>query len=128
MAVCICKVDCGDTINDGKTSEVFKISEVRNNRRKWNIGDPEQSGKQTCADIHPKFLKNIFMNTSDIMGGIGVTITLVAYFCMSFKYMPAHGRLFFLLNTLGAALTCFSSWLITYWPFLYWKEHGQLHQ
>ncbi|MES2882545.1 MAG: hypothetical protein V4676_10380 [Bacteroidota bacterium] len=57
------------------------------------------------------------MKTSDIIGGIGVTITLVAYFCMSFKFMSSHGRLFFLLNTIGAALTCFSSWLISYWPF-----------
>jgi hypothetical protein len=57
------------------------------------------------------------MSTSDWIGAIGVAITLVAYFCMSFKWMSAHGRIFFLLNTIGAALTCFASYLISYWPF-----------
>lgn len=58
------------------------------------------------------------MSTSDWIGAIGVAITLVAYFCMSFKWMSAHGRTFFLLNTVGAAMTCFASWLIAYWPFV----------
>jgi len=57
------------------------------------------------------------MNESDLIGTIGVTITLVAYFCMSFRWISAHGVPFFLCNTIGAALTCFSSWLIAYWPF-----------
>jgi len=58
------------------------------------------------------------MSTSDWIGAIGVAITLVAYFCMSFKWMSAHGRTFFLLNTVGAAMTCFASCLIAYWPFV----------
>ena len=57
------------------------------------------------------------MTHSDLIGTIGVAITLIAYFCMSFRWMSAHGVLFFLCNTVGAALTCFSSWLISYWPF-----------
>jgi hypothetical protein len=31
--------------------------------------------------------------------------------------MSGHSRIFFLLNTIGAALTCFASYLISYWPF-----------
>jgi hypothetical protein len=31
--------------------------------------------------------------------------------------MPAQSRLFFALNTIGSSLTCFSSYLIQYWPF-----------
>ena len=58
------------------------------------------------------------MNTSDWIGAIGVAITLVAYFCMSVKWMSAHSRIFFLLNTVGAILTCFASYLISYWPFV----------
>jgi hypothetical protein len=58
------------------------------------------------------------MSTSDWIGAIGVAITLIAYFCMSFKWMSAHGRIFFLLNTVGAVLTCFASCLISYWPFV----------
>jgi hypothetical protein len=58
------------------------------------------------------------MNLSDWIGAIGVAITLLAYFCMSFKWMSPHGKTFFFLNTLGAALTCYASLLISYWPFV----------
>ena len=58
------------------------------------------------------------MSTSDWVGAFGVAITLVAYFCMSVRWMPAHSRTFFFLNTLGAAITCFASYLISYWPIV----------
>lgn len=58
------------------------------------------------------------MNLPDAIGAVGVVIQLVAYFCMSFRWMSAHGRIFFLMNTVGSALTCYSSWLLTYWPFI----------
>lgn len=58
------------------------------------------------------------MSISDWIGTIGVALTLVAYFCMSVRWMSAHSRIFFLLNTIGAILTCFASYLISYWPFV----------
>ena len=58
------------------------------------------------------------MSTSDWIGTIGVTLILIAYFCSTFKWMSPHGRIFFLLNTIGAAMTCFASYLISYWPFV----------
>lgn len=57
-------------------------------------------------------------SASDWIGAAGVAVTLVAYFCMSFRWMSAHGRTFFLLNTIGAAMTCLASYLIAYWPFV----------
>ncbi|HEX6334966.1 MAG TPA: hypothetical protein VFZ78_12110 [Flavisolibacter sp.] len=58
------------------------------------------------------------MNLSEWMGTIGVTLILVAFFCSTFRWMSAHSRIFFLLNTVGAALACLASWLIPYWPFV----------
>lgn len=58
------------------------------------------------------------MSSSDWIGTIGVGITLLAYFCMSVKWMSGHSRIFFLLNTIGAAMSCFASYLIPYWPFV----------
>ncbi|MGN6398970.1 MAG: CBU_0592 family membrane protein [Flavisolibacter sp.] len=58
------------------------------------------------------------MSTSDWIGTISVAITLVAYFCMGVRWMSADSRIFFLLNTVGAILTCFASYLISYWPFV----------
>jgi hypothetical protein len=57
------------------------------------------------------------MATSDWIGTAGVFLILLAYFCMTFKWMSAQSRLFFALNTIGSAMTCFSSYLISYWPF-----------
>ncbi len=57
------------------------------------------------------------MTISDWIGTIGVTLILFAYFCSTFNWMSAHSRIFFMLNTIGAAMTCFASYLISYWPF-----------
>jgi len=57
------------------------------------------------------------MSYSDWIGTIGVLLILVAYFCSTFNWMSAHSRIFFMLNTAGAAMTCFASYLISYWPF-----------
>ncbi|MGE5519437.1 MAG: CBU_0592 family membrane protein [Candidatus Dadabacteria bacterium] len=58
------------------------------------------------------------MNYSDLIGVIGVGLILLAYFCSSFKLMPSNSSLYFLLNTVGAALACYASYLISYWPFV----------
>lgn len=58
------------------------------------------------------------MSTSDWMGTIGVGLILIAYFCSTFHWMSAHSRTFFFLNTAGAALSCYASYLIAYWPFV----------
>lgn len=57
------------------------------------------------------------MNTNDWIGTVGVFLILVAYFCSTFNWMSSQGRIFFALNTIGAAMTCFASYLIRYWPF-----------
>ena len=58
------------------------------------------------------------MNSSDWIGTIGVGLILIAYFCSTFHWMSAQSRIFFLLNTIGAAMACFASYLIFYWPFV----------
>lgn len=58
------------------------------------------------------------MNTNDWIGTIGVGLILIAYFCSTFNWVSSKSRVFFLLNTIGAALACFASYLIDYWPFV----------
>ncbi|MBC7850766.1 MAG: hypothetical protein H7Y31_13580 [Chitinophagaceae bacterium] len=58
------------------------------------------------------------MEYNDIIGTIGVGLILLAYFCSTFKILPAEGRVFFMLNILGAGLACYASYLINYWPFV----------
>ena len=57
------------------------------------------------------------MATSDWIGTVGVFMILLAYFCSTFRWMSSQSRLFFALNTIGSAMTCFASYLIAYWPF-----------
>lgn len=58
------------------------------------------------------------MNFNDVIGTIGVGMILLAYFCNTFGWINGKSKLFFLLNIAGAALACYASFLINYWPFV----------
>ena len=58
------------------------------------------------------------MATNDIIGTAGVGLILVAYFMNTFKLIAKEGAFYFLLNTTGAAIACYASWLINYVPFI----------
>jgi len=57
------------------------------------------------------------MNYNDIIGTIGVGLILLAYLCNTLDLLE-EGKFFFVLNSLGAALACYASFLINYWPFV----------
>lgn len=58
------------------------------------------------------------MHYNDFIGTIGVGLILLAYCCNTFSFITRDGRLFFAMNMLGAALACYASLLINYWPFV----------
>lgn len=58
------------------------------------------------------------MSTTDIIGTIGVSLILIAYFLNIFSLIKKDGMLFYVLNILGGAIACFSSYLIQFWPFV----------
>jgi hypothetical protein len=58
------------------------------------------------------------MNTNDIIGAIGVGITLIAYFLSVFSIIQRDGALFYWMNILGSGIACFASILIQFWPFI----------
>jgi hypothetical protein len=58
------------------------------------------------------------MNVNDWIGTIGVSLILIAYFCSTFHWISSQSKLFFALNTIGAAMACTASWLIAYYPFV----------
>lgn len=60
----------------------------------------------------------VLMLASDIIGTVGVALTLIAYFSVIFNWLNGKSILFFVLNILGAGLACYASWLINYWPFV----------
>ena len=60
----------------------------------------------------------LFMTYNDIIGTIGVALILIAYFLNTERLIPVNGKLFFVINIIGAALACYASYLISYWPFV----------
>jgi hypothetical protein len=58
------------------------------------------------------------MNYIDWVGTLGVSMILTDFFCSTFKIISGQGKLFFILNMVGAALACYASYLINYWPFV----------
>ena len=55
---------------------------------------------------------------TDFIGIMGVGSILLAYFFNIFNLIAKDGKLFFLMNIIGAALACYASFLINYWPFV----------
>lgn len=58
------------------------------------------------------------MHYNDIIGTVGVGLILLAYFLNTFSLVPKDGKLFFVMNIIGAGLACYASVLINYVPFM----------
>ena len=57
------------------------------------------------------------MTYNDWVGTIGVGLVLLAYFLNTMKMVPENGKLFFFLNIIGGALSCYAAILINFIPF-----------
>ncbi len=55
---------------------------------------------------------------NDIIGTLGVGLILIAYFLGTEKLIKNDGKLFYVMNIIGATLACYASLLIEYWPFV----------
>ena len=58
------------------------------------------------------------MSYENIVGVIGVGLILLAFFLHTAKFIPNNGKLYYVMNTIGAALACYASFLINYAPFV----------
>lgn len=58
------------------------------------------------------------MTYNDLIGTLGVGLVLLAYFFNTAKLIPQEGKLYYVLNIIGAALACYASMLINYAPFV----------
>lgn len=58
------------------------------------------------------------MEYNDIIGTAGVGLILMAYFLSTAKLMESNGKSYYVMNVIGAALACYASFLIIYWPFV----------
>ena len=58
------------------------------------------------------------MDTATLIGSLGVALLLAAFLLNLTKRMSADGYPYAGLNLVGAALACYSSWLIAFIPFV----------
>jgi hypothetical protein len=58
------------------------------------------------------------MATVDIIGFIGVSMILLAYFLNLNNQLAPGDIRYILLNLIGAILACLASWLMEYYPFV----------
>jgi hypothetical protein len=58
------------------------------------------------------------MKVSDIIASVGVIILLIAFLLNLFKKMDADSKLYALMNFVGAGLCGYSSYLISFYPFV----------
>ena len=58
------------------------------------------------------------MNYNEIVGTIGVGLILIAYYLNTAGIVIKNGKLFYVMNIVGAALACYASWLIAFVPFV----------
>ena len=55
---------------------------------------------------------------NDIIGILGVGLILIAYFLGTEKLIKNDGKLYYVMNIIGAGLACYASFLISYMPFV----------
>jgi hypothetical protein len=58
------------------------------------------------------------MSAAEIIGSAGVALLLAAFFLNLFGYVPQRSRRYAAMNLLGAGLSCYASWLISFLPFV----------
>jgi hypothetical protein len=58
------------------------------------------------------------MSYNDLIGTVGVGLVVLAYFLNTMKWAPENGKLFFVLNVIGGALSCYAAVLIDFIPFV----------
>jgi hypothetical protein len=58
------------------------------------------------------------MSVSQIIGSIGVALLLIAFFMNSFGMLASDSRSYQTMNVVGAAVSCYASYLIGFAPFV----------
>jgi hypothetical protein len=58
------------------------------------------------------------MKTSDIIASAGVIILLLAFLLNLYKKLPTSSKIYGTMNFFGAAVCCFASYLVKFFPFV----------
>jgi hypothetical protein len=59
-----------------------------------------------------------YLGNATVIGLMGVSLLLIAFFLNLFKFLRSESYLYMILNQIGGALACYSSYLINFMPFV----------
>ena len=59
-----------------------------------------------------------YPENATVIGLIGVSLLLLAFFLNLFKFLRSESYLYMVLNLVGGTLACYSSYLINFMPFV----------
>ena len=59
-----------------------------------------------------------YLGNATVIGSVGVSLLLLAFFLNLFKSLSSESYLYMTLNLIGGALACYSSYLINFVPFV----------
>jgi multisubunit Na+/H+ antiporter MnhB subunit len=59
-----------------------------------------------------------YLGNATVIGSIGVSLLLIAFFLNLFKFLRSESYWYMVLNLMGGALACYSSYLINFMPFV----------
>ena len=71
-----------------------------------------------CSSFIIPFFDKNYMNITDWVGVIGVSILLIAFLLNLMNKISSNGILYISLNFIGAAIACLASILLNYIPFI----------
>jgi hypothetical protein len=58
------------------------------------------------------------MKASDLIASIGVIILLIAFFLNLISKIASDSKFYIWCNIIGASMNCYSSYLISFYPFV----------
>lgn len=59
-----------------------------------------------------------YLGNATVIGMTGVSLLLLAFFLNLFKFLRSESYAYMVLNLVGGALACYSSYLISFPPFV----------
>jgi hypothetical protein len=57
-------------------------------------------------------------SSATLIGSLGVALLLLAFFLNLFKFLRSEAYVYVVLNFVGGAMACYSSYLIDFMPFV----------
>jgi hypothetical protein len=88
------------------------------NARRLAPLNPQGVSGTTVPVAAEEFYSMAHDTQATFIGSVGVALLLIAFLLNLFKLLRSDAHVYMGLNLVGAGLACYSSWLISFMPFV----------